>query len=438
MNAADLVSTLIETTLASGVAIGFVLLLRRPLRVHFGATVGYAAWLLVPAALLAVLLPATIAPTPAVMVQALAIASPQPFATEGLSRIDWMPLVPWVWSIGALIAAGCFVRQQWRFRRALGALQSRADGLQQASSTRGLPAALGLMRPRIVVPVDFNRRYNAEQQELMRAHEHSHIRSGDLHVNALVAALRCLLWFNPMLHFAARHFRHDQELACDQRVITRHPHSRRAYGEAMFKTQLAAQALPLGCHWGYGHPLKERIEMLKQPVPTRSRRTVGVALMAALVLLTGTVAWAAQPARTADGAPAAPLPPPPPPAPPAPPAPVDPQAPPPPPLPAAPPSAPPVLRTPPPKYPAAAVEHKISGKVLLVIDIDARGNPVEVVVERAEPAGVFDQAAIDAARQWKFIPEVRDGKPVASRVRVPVEFEIPPGKGGAGSPPAWT
>lgn len=178
--------------------------------------------------------------------------------------------------------------------------------------------------------------------------------------------------------------------------------------------------------------------MLKQPVPTRSRRTVGVALMAALVLLTGTVAWAAQPARTADGAPAAPLPPPPPPAPPAPPAPVDPQAPPPPPLPAAPPSAPPVLRTPPPKYPAAAVEHKISGKVLLVIDIDARGNPVEVVVERAEPAGVFDQAAIDAARQWKFIPEVRDGKPVASRVRVPVEFEIPPGKGGAGSPPAWT
>ena len=32
---------------------------------------------------------------------------------------------------------------------------------------------------------------------------------------------------------------------------------------------------------------------------------------------------------------------------------------------------------------------------------------------------------MDAARKWRFNPEVRDGVAVASRVRVPVDF-VPP------------
>ena len=132
----------------------------------------------------------------------------------------------------------------------------------------------------------------------MRAHERSHIVRGDLQINALVAGLRSLFWFNPLLHHASRHFRHDQELACDQRVIARHPHGRRAYGEAMFKTQLAAQQpLPLGCHWGYSHPLKERIAMLKQPVPTYARWIGGSALVLTLAVGVGFAAWSAQPRR---------------------------------------------------------------------------------------------------------------------------------------------
>ena len=36
----------------------------------------------------------------------------------------------------------------------------------------------------------------------------------------------------------------------------------------------------------------------------------------------------------------------------------------------------------------------------------------------------LDRAAIDAARRWRFNPEVRDGVPVAGRVRVPVDFVL--------------
>jgi TonB family protein len=267
---------------------------------------------------------------------------------------------------------------------------------------------------------------------LMVAHERMHIVRGDLHANALTAALRCVFWFNPLLHLAARHFRHDQELACDLRVIARHPHARRAYGEAMLKTQLALHPLPLGCYWG-SHPLKERIAMLKQPVPSLTRWIGGAALVAVLALGVGFAAWSAQPARTVASHDVPP--PPPPPAPPAPPAPPMPPGPHGPPMsaPAAPPAVPaipaaaPVAPAPPalpaPAYPKDALAQHINGKVVLLIDIDARGNPTNVVVDRSEPPGVFDQVSIDAARKWKFKPAIKDGRPVAGRISVPVQFE---------------
>jgi TonB family protein len=197
-----------------------------------------------------------------------------------------------------------------------------------------------------------------------------------------------------------RHFRHDQELACDQRVIALHPHSRRAYGEAMFKTQLATQPLPLGCHWlafngSRSHPLKERIAMLKQPVPSLSRSLAGGVFVIALTFTVGVTAWAAQPSKATSRVThrALPLP-----------------------------STQGINHMPPPAYPADALARHVGGKVQLEIGVDAQGDPVDVTVVHAEPAGVFDQVAIDAAKKWKFQPKMEHGRAVASRIRVPIDF----------------
>lgn len=436
MNVADLLALLVETTVAGSVAIVLVLMLRRPMRRHFGAAAGYALWSLVPAALTAVLLPAaTIALTPVPTTSVLAVIDVQALTVATITSVDHATWLFAIWLSGVALFALWFARQQRTFRRALGTLQACGRGLFRADASIGLPAAFGVWRPMIVLPADFETRYTPEQRALMQAHERSHVVRGDLQLNALVAALRCLFWFNPLLHIAARCFRHDQELACDQRVIARHPQSRRAYGEAMFNTQLAAQPLPLGCHWGFGHPLKERIAMLKQPVPSSLRWLVGSTVVVALALGTGLAAWAAQPATNVDAvAPTPPAPPtaPTPPAPPAAPAsptiqtstappapPVSPSSP----APPAPPSPPAPPK--PPAYPAEAVAQRISGQVVLLINVDRRGTPTNIVVESATPPGVFDQAAIDAAKQWQFNPRIEDGKPVAGRVRVPVDFEIP-------------
>lgn len=300
MTAAGALRTLLETTGVSSAAVLVVMLLRGVLRAGFGARIAYAAWSLVPVSLLAVLLPAASeesAPAPALAF--LGEALPRTAASGGGSTMDvaaWL-LVTWV--VGAGGAGLWFAVRQRGFWRALGHVRLREDGMYQAETVAGLPAAVGLWRPRIVVPADFEVRYAEEERVLLREHEHQHLVQGDLRFNALVALLRCLFWFNPLLHGAARYFRQDQELSCDERVMARHPESRRAYGEAMLKTQLALQPWPLGCHWGFSHPLKERITMLKKPLPSFTRWLSGVACVLALTLTGGYAAWAAQPSDEA-------------------------------------------------------------------------------------------------------------------------------------------
>ncbi|HMB42621.1 MAG TPA: M56 family metallopeptidase, partial [Luteimonas sp.] len=398
MGAAELLHALFETTVATTIAVAAVLLVRRPLRKLFGAAVGYAAWLMVPMAAVAALLPARSVPLAVSHAMRVMVDAPIVTATmvagEAIPRVGWVAAV---WLLGVALAVAWFVRQQHGFHRGLGNLRQRADGLQVADAVDGLPAAVGLLRPVVVLPSDFDARYDSEQCALLLAHERSHIVHGDLHVNALATALRCVFWFNPLLHAAVRQFRHDQELACDARVIARHPRSRRAYGEAMFKTQLATQALPVGCHWGYSHPLKERIAMLTQPVPTRARWIIGTAVVIALSSLTAFGVWAAQPPVAASQPPPPPPPAPisqltAPPTPPEPPAPADLPVPPsPPPAPSArldplaplaiplpampsPPPPPPDVpdpRMPPPPYPPEALRQGIDGNVVLLVDVGA-------------------------------------------------------------------
>ena len=296
--ASELYGWLVEATLAASVAIVLVLGTRRPLRAAFGASAAYAAWCVVPVALLATLVPAAVVPVamPAVVrFSGAAAVSPSTLVAPGFDTETGLLLA---WALGLAVAGLVLVRQQRRFLDGLGAVQRRVDGLFQSEAVAGLPAVVG-WRSRIVLPRDFEQRYDPQQQQLVLCHENVHRRRGDLPASALVAALRCVFWFNPLVHVAAGRFRHDQELACDAAVLRRFPQSRRAYGDALLKTQLADSPLPVGCHWFGSHPLKERIAMLKRPLPNKPRWFAGLALVAALTVAGGWTAWAAQPARVA-------------------------------------------------------------------------------------------------------------------------------------------
>ena len=103
------------------------------------------------------------------------------------------------------------------------------------------PALVGVLRPRLVLPADFETRFDAQERALILAHEEVHRVSGHTVVNALVEVARCASWFNPLVHLAATRLRADQELACDAAVIAAHPSERRAYAQALLKSSTRAR-----------------------------------------------------------------------------------------------------------------------------------------------------------------------------------------------------
>jgi ankyrin repeat protein len=114
--------------------------------------------------------------------------------------------------------------------------------------------------------------------------------------------MRCVCWFNPLVHVAALAMRNDQELACDAAVAAQYPKARRIYAAAMLKTQLTQMSLPIGCLWpaSDADPLKLRITMLKRELPGTRRIAAGSLLAALACLTTGCTVWAAQPPREVE------------------------------------------------------------------------------------------------------------------------------------------
>ena len=78
----------------------------------------------------------------------------------------------------------------------------------------------------------------------------------------------------------------------------------------------------------------------------------------------------------------------------------------------------------PPKYPPEENRRGVEGTCVLIVSIDASGGVLDVQVERSSGNRNLDRAAVQAARRWRFNAEVRDGRKVASRVRVPVDFKL--------------
>ncbi len=66
----------------------------------------------------------------------------------------------------------------------------------------------------------------------------------------------------------------------------------------------------------------------------------------------------------------------------------------------------------PPIYPARAQSRGTEGWVLIEFDITPAGAVVNPVVVDADPANVFNSAALRAIRRWKYKPKIVDSKPV--------------------------
>ena len=58
----------------------------------------------------------------------------------------------------------------------------------------------------------------------------------------------------------------------------------------------------------------------------------------------------------------------------------------------------------PPEYPKDALKRGIGGEVRVRFTLDADGKVRSAEVVNSSPADVFDRAALDAVRRWRFKP----------------------------------
>lgn len=297
MTLADVADWGLQTGLVVSFLIGLVLIIRRPFARYFGAGAAYALWLL-PA--LRLFMPTLTVPflrrsaaeTPApenfvpmssapelpvynVPTETLPTftVDPNTFAetSSHISTPSSGAMIAVIWLSVAIFWFGFQLIRQGAFMSRMRANSTSVSdrllvAINRAGEMTGLrkpptvrlsgdvsgPMVTGLTRPLILLPKDFEVRFNREQQIFALVHEMSHIKRGDLWVALSVLGFRALFWPNPLVHYAAHKMRIDQEAACDAAVVARtgggeatHSYAQTLVHAAKTSTQSGQQS-PLG------------------------------------------------------------------------------------------------------------------------------------------------------------------------------------------------
>ena len=169
----------------------------------------------------------------------------------GAPGFDLRALLFWAWVAGATLLGARFLRNELRTLRAvrraspvvdgdlgldLDALRVRAGVRRRVrwlhSESVATPAAGGLLRPYVLLPVGFAEHLPPRQLTFVLLHELAHIRRGDLAVAAAQRLVQILWFFHPAVWLASRLVEQHRELACDQDALARSGASRRECGEA--------------------------------------------------------------------------------------------------------------------------------------------------------------------------------------------------------------
>jgi protein TonB len=76
-----------------------------------------------------------------------------------------------------------------------------------------------------------------------------------------------------------------------------------------------------------------------------------------------------------------------------------------------------------PEYPYAADRQRQSGKVRLQLKLEADGRVSDVDVVSATPPGLFEESAVKAFQQARFVPAQKNGRPVRALVLIEVVYD---------------
>ncbi|MHC4518038.1 MAG: M56 family metallopeptidase, partial [Planctomycetota bacterium] len=174
-------------------------------------------------------------------------AAPEPSAASpvaGRQTRSWLPNagagLSMLWLVGAVVLAGYVLARNLRLWRAVRRERPVTDQqvlelLEDAKMQMGVqtilgvvvtdnvksPALFGFVRPRLLLPQGLLEGLSLDELHYVFLHELAHLKRRDIYIGWWTAILQILHWFNPLLWFALRRMRADQEMACDALALSR-------------------------------------------------------------------------------------------------------------------------------------------------------------------------------------------------------------------------
>lgn len=371
------------------------LLAWRPLLIRLGlAQLSYLLWLSVPMLLIGSLLPKSAQLITATQPLQTMLVNSEHRLTQAISTDWWGTL----WLAGALLGALWLLVNTLQFQRIAHLATPRDPNLPHIRFSRAVDGAVvtGLWRPVILLPTDFNRRFNTEEKQLILAHEQRHIARFDLVSNAVALTLLLLFWFHPLAWLSYRAFRRDQELSCDADVLASQAKTMRLhYCRAMVKSAGSDQRYPaMLIHYGEKSMLATRINHSRRLFGLNRYWQLGLAALVACTsinlsyagnkekIVEEVIEIEAHSSKKGD-------------------------------------VPKPIMRIE-PDFPEVAAREHITGSVTLYYDIEPDGSVSNISVAESKPEGVFDKVATDALSQWRYSETEKGMK----NTGIVLEFEI--------------
>jgi beta-lactamase regulating signal transducer with metallopeptidase domain len=299
-----LVQEALRTTLAVGLLVTLVLIIRKPFSRRFGAKAGYMLWALPMVRFVMPPLPGNWSlsgalgwgQTTAANAPAAASTDPitlnfAPGAAETVTLAEAMPpvaplelfsnspetaasgtslleailvqtplILTCVWVAGMVLWLGRSIYQQRQFLQLIEHDSEPADaetvaetvriarqlGLKKVPAIRASllcsgPLVTGLKTPVVLLPMWFEEDYTIGERRDAIIHELMHLKRRDLWAFQAARIVAATQWFNPLVHLGLKAFRTDQEAACDADVINRAKLSPAAYGRTLVKAARLAR-----------------------------------------------------------------------------------------------------------------------------------------------------------------------------------------------------
>jgi len=95
---------------------------------------------------------------------------------------------------------------------------------------------MGLLRPRLLLPIELRPRLSDEELRFVFLHELAHLKRHDIAIDWCLAILQTLHWFNPLIALAFARARGQRELARDAMVLAATaPTQQNSYGQTIVK-----------------------------------------------------------------------------------------------------------------------------------------------------------------------------------------------------------